>query len=197
MKTILLLIIFLSIILFSCKKDEKRINAEKIVKEWVGKKIQFPSEYVCSILGKEIPSRYDLFDKEYKILLYTDSAGCTSCKTKLYEWKNILQESDSIFSKDQLSFLFFFHPRDKEELLYLLKRDRFRYPVFIDHNNQIDALNHFPKQTSYQCFLLDKSNRVVTIGNPATNPQIWTLYKQFISDKRKTPTMQFTTVKIK
>ena len=176
-------ILFLSF--YSCKQNEKRAEAEKIVTEWMGKEIQFPKEYSCNILGKDTTTALcsDLFDKEYKVMLYVDSIGCTSCKLRLFQWNQLIEESDNLF-KDKLSFLFFFHPKDKKELQFLLKRDRMDYSVFLDLEDKINQLNHFPEQQSYQCFLLDKDNKVVMIGNPTLNPKIWELYKEQISGKK-------------
>ena len=177
----LFVVFFMPLGLMSCKKDPRRIEAEKIVEEWMGKEIQFPEEYLCNILGKDtsVTSCSDLFNKEYKVLLYVDSAGCTDCKLKLFQWNQLIEESDSLL-KEKVSFLFFFHPKDKKELQFLLKRDRMNYPVFIDFADKLNQLNRFSEQQSYQCFLLDKNNNVIMIGNPTLNPKIWELYKEQI-----------------
>ena len=51
---------------------------------------------------------------------------------------------------------------------------------------------------SYQCFLLDKDNKVVMIGNPTLNPAIWDLYKQTVMavDNIKQNEMATSTVEI-
>lgn len=61
-------------------------------------------------------------------------------------------------------------------------------------NNMINGLNRFPEEMEYQCFLLDKNNQVLTIGNPALNPKIWGLYKETISGQVSTDTRPETTV---
>ncbi|GHT28790.1 hypothetical protein FACS189432_07220 [Bacteroidia bacterium] len=71
-------------------------------------------------------------------------------------------------------------------MTYLLKRDGFNYPVFIDMDNRINQLNHFPSEQSYQCFLLNKDNKVIMIGNPVLNPKIWELFKKQISGNKIT-----------
>ncbi|MDR1368769.1 MAG: DUF1573 domain-containing protein [Dysgonamonadaceae bacterium] len=126
---------------------------------------------------------HGLFQKPYKILLYVDSMGCTSCKLRMPEWKKIIQETDSI-APDQVGFLVFFYPRSIKELDYMLMRDQFDYPVFVDEHNEIDKKNQFPKEMSFQCFLLDENNKVLVVGNPSINPQIWELYKQKILGKK-------------
>jgi len=180
-----LIFLFVLLSLFSCKKDERRTEAEKIVTEWIGKEIIFPLDYECNLMGKDTALCAGLLNADYKILLYVDSMGCTGCKLRMYEWKQLMQEADSVFTKNKLSFLFFFHPKNKNKrrLLFLIKGDKFDYPIFIDNTNQINSLNDFPKEESYQCFLLDKINKVVSIGNPTLNPKIWELYKEQISEK--------------
>ena len=38
---------------------------------------------------------------------------------------------------------------------------------------------------SYQCFLLDKDNKVLLIGNLTFNPKIWDLYKQTVLEEER------------
>jgi hypothetical protein len=170
----------------SCKENKKQIEIEKILTEWVGKEIQFPKDCQCDVLGKDTTSNLctDLFGKEYKILLYVDSLGCTKCKLRLPEWKRLIAESDSLNS-GKLGFLFFFHPKDMNELQFMFGLDQMTYPVFIDADNAIGQLNHFPEQESYQCFLLDKDNKVIMIGNPTINPKVWELYKKQVWSNEK------------
>jgi hypothetical protein len=182
----------------SCKKDSRTIEIETIVKEWTGKQIQFPEDISCNILGKDTVSGLcsDLFQKEYKILLYVDSSGCSNCRLKLFQWKQLIEEADSLFNGN-LSFLLFFQPKSKKELGYLFRADQFDYPVFIDMNKAINHLNHFPYKPEYQCFLLDKNNKVLMIGNPSLNLKIWELYKQTILGQTQVNTiMPITSVSI-
>lgn len=164
----------------ACRSAQTR-EAEKIVKEWVGKTIVFPDDVSCYSIDKErsgdCPSPAA---EKYKVLLYTDSLGCLSCKLGLLEWQDVMEEADSLFP-GRLDFLFYFQPKSKKELMVLLKREEFHCPVFIDTKNSIDALNQFPDNASYQCFLLDAENRVVLVGNPSRNSAIWELYKKQIA----------------
>jgi hypothetical protein len=121
--------------------------------------------------------------------------GCTSCKLRLLDWQQLIQEADSAFA-DKLSFLFFFYPKNKKELRALLSSNRMEYPVFIDESNEINRLNSFPADTRYQCFLLDKDNRVLLVGNPTLNPKIWELYKEVITGKKAAPPEKQTTVEV-
>jgi Protein of unknown function (DUF1573). len=168
--------------LASCKPNEQRSEAQKIVTEWMGKTIRIPDNVRSKVMGRDTVCP-DLFEKPYKILVYIDSAGCTSCKLRMPDWKDIISEADAI-APGKIGFLFFFNPKDEKELDYLMKRDRFDYPVFMDTDNTIDRLNHFPRDMKFQSFLLDPNNTVLAIGNPSMNPLVWELYKQQITGEK-------------
>jgi hypothetical protein len=183
--------------LFSCKENKKRTEAEKIVSEWTGKEIKFPSGAQCCILGNDTASALctDLLRKEYKVLLYVDSTGCSGCRLKLFQWKQLIAEADSLFN-GKLGFVFFFQPKSKKEMSFLFKRDKFDYPVYIDMNNTINRMNEFPQSMNYQCFLIDKDNKVLMIGNPMINPKIWELYKKQVSGSKEEKELPLTSVKL-
>ncbi|MDR1371920.1 MAG: hypothetical protein LBJ17_02165, partial [Dysgonamonadaceae bacterium] len=176
-KHIFLLILLFSV--FSCQDNRKEKNAKKIIKEWTGKTILFPSDAQCCVAGNDtLPSVCDgLFQKDFKILLYVDSVGCSSCRLKLSDWKQLIEESDTLF-QDKLGFLFFFQPKNRKEMSYIFRMNEFDFPVFIDMNNSLDKKNHFPAAMEHQCFLLNRENEVIAIGNPAANIKIWKLYKK-------------------
>jgi len=183
-KVRLLLLFSLTLLVFSvasCTKLKNRTEAGKMVHEWVGKEIKFPADVQCCILGKDTVSTIctDLFQKEYKVMLYVDSSGCSDCRLRLSQWKYLINEADGLF-QDKVGFVFFFQPKDMQEMIYLFQQNEYDYPVFIDKNNAINRLNHFSQEMKYQCFLLDKDNKVLVIGNPVLNPQIWELYKERI-----------------
>lgn len=181
----LLVYIALPVFVFatSCKNSGKLKNSRKTVTEWIGKEIKYPEGLRCySMLNDTVCP--DLHTDNYKIVVYADSLGCTSCRLQLPAWKNIMEEADTVFAKKP-DFLFFFCPkqRDEKEVLSILQINAFRHPVFIDKSNEIEQLNSFPSQSEYQCFLLDKDNKVVLVGNPAINRGLWTLYKKIILEK--------------
>jgi hypothetical protein len=182
-KKILWLLLILTI--FACK-DKRPTEALQIVREWTGKEILFPDDVQCVVTGKDTTPNAcrTLIDAEYKVLLYVDSTGCSSCRLKLFLWETVISEADSLF-QGKLSFLLFFQPKSKRDFDFLFRLKQFSYPVFLDMNNSINRLNHFPPKTEYQCFLLDKTNKVQAIGNPSLSPQVWKLYKQVISGQKQ------------
>jgi hypothetical protein len=169
----------------SCEEYARRKKVNYIVKEWTGKTIVFDPEIPCmSIMQDTIyPSPNN---KPYKILLYVDAKGCASCKIQTEKWKSIIEEADSTLS-GLLDFEFYFYPKKNAgNILHVMRINKFSYPVHIDRKDRLNTLNKFPTDPKYQCFLLDKDNKVLLIGNPFTNPGIWELYKKTILNDPQT-----------
>ena len=156
----------------------------QLVNEWQGKQIVFPknavfTRYLTDTTDFRIPQ------SDYKILIYVDSVGCTSCKLKLDKWKELIEYTDSV-THGNVPFLFFFHPKNIKEIHYLLKRDGFDHPVCIDINdmlNKLNKLNKFRTDMTFQTFLLDKNNKVIIVGNPINNQNVKDLYLKQITGK--------------
>jgi hypothetical protein len=185
-KQTLLLFVVVVFSVFSCNNNKKRKEVERIVSEWIGKEILFPENVPCYVSNKdtlpEICNGY--FRKEFKILMYVDSAGCSSCRLQLFSWKQLMEEADDLF-QGKVGFLLFFQPKSAREIGFIFAQNRFDYPVCMDLNSTINKLNHFPQAMEYQCFLLDKDNKILMIGNPVLNPKIWELYKVQITGENK------------
>jgi hypothetical protein len=161
----------------------KQDNIGQIILEWSDKQIVLPDKMISflSVTDSIVFHEKKLNDSKYKVLLFVDSIGCVQCRLNLFAWKNLIKNAEKE-CEDKICFLFFFHPKNKIQLRNILYNNEFSYPVFIDETNEIDRLNHFPKEPQYQCFLLDKDNRVLAIGNPVQNPKVWELYKKVMSD---------------
>ena len=110
---------FLAIFIFSvcsCKENKRRKELARIVNEWVGKEIKFLDEVPCYVLNRDtLPDICsELFQKEFKILMYVDSAGCSDCRLRLSDWKQLIEEADSLFP-EQVGFYYISSPRTKEK----------------------------------------------------------------------------------
>ena len=181
-------------LLASCQESKEEAML-RLVNEWNGKAIIFPSHSTFTVQGKDTVD-FTFADADYKVLTYIDSVGCTSCKLQLHRWKEWVHEVDSL-TGGQVPFLFYFHPKDMKELRYLTRRDGFSYPVCFDEKDELNRLNQFSSDMTFQTFLLDRDNRVVAIGNPIHNPKVKDLYLDLITGKETSkPTGTTTTVAV-
>ena len=160
----------------------------EMVKSWQEKEIIFPEGLIFTKYGKDTV-QYNIPVSNYKIIMYVDSVGCTSCKLQLHKWKDFITEVHSL-TNDAVPILFFFYPKDRREIPLLLKQDSINIPVCIDELNRLNQINHFPSHQMYQCFLLDKENKVICIGNPIHNRKIRDIYLSTISNGKYSPLVQ-------
>jgi len=178
---IVILSIGFGLTFLSCR-EEPNSKIVDIVSEWQGKEIVFPENIVFTRYGKDTLF-YQIPESDYKIVMYTDSIGCTKCKLQLYKWREFIKEVDTL-TGGSVPVLFIFHPMNKKEISYLLRRDGINIPVYIDINDQTNKINHFPSQQQFQCFLLDKDNKVVYIGDPVNSIRVKRLYLSHISPRK-------------
>ena len=182
MKTVLLYILLITAF-FSCDNEQKEKEKQilQLVNEWQGKQIVFPENAIFTRYLTDTTD-YQIPQSEYKVLIYVDSIGCTSCKLQLHKWKELIDYTDSV-TQNKVPFLFFFHPKDAKEIRYLLKRDGFDRPICIDLDDRLNKLNKFPADMTFQTFLLDKNNKVSVLGNPVHNTAVKDLYLKQITGK--------------
>ena len=180
-------------LLASCSESREEAMF-RLVNEWKDKSVIIPVRSVFTVQGKDVVD-FNYRDAEYKILVYTDSIGCTSCKLQLPKWKRMIAEVDSL-TGGSVPFLFYFHPKDPKELRFYLRRDNFTYPVCFEEDDYINRLNRFPSDMTFQTMLLNKENKVVAIGSPVLNPKIKDLYLEIITGKKKGTDKSVTTVSI-
>ena len=180
MKKILTLIMCVWM-LASCQESREEAML-RFVSEWNGKEIKFPSHSVFTVQGKDSVD-FEFGNADYKVVTYIDSVGCASCKLQLPRWKRLVAEVDAL-TGGRVPFLFYFHPKDMKELRYLTRRDDFTYPVCFDERDELNRLNRFPSDMTFQTFLLDKDNKVVAMGNPVHNPKVKELYLGVITGSR-------------
>ena len=185
------LLIILSIIALTSCKESHKDEIARLVKEWNGKEIRFPEHPVFTILGKDTVD-FSFRDAKYKVVSYYDSLGCISCKLQLDHWEDFIHEVDSL-TGGTVPFVLCMHISDVKEMIRIIRKNDFSYPVFLDEKGDFDALNHFSHHNSFQTFLLDRDNKVVTIGNPVLNPQVKELYLEKLTGSSENDSKPFQT----
>ena len=179
MKYLILILAYL--LLFPACKENEKDRITRLVEEWQGKEIKFPERMIFTRFVTDTVD-YQIPQADYKVLIYVDSIGCTSCKLQLHKWKELIMSVDAA-TNGSVPFLFVFQSKDDKELRYILKRDNFDLPICIDRSNAFNEQNYFPSDITFQTFLLDRTNKVAVIGNPIHNLQIKDLYLKQLTGK--------------
>lgn len=162
---------------FSCTNVKKR-RMLNLLEKWDGREIIYSPDMKFTIQGCDTLN-LDFTQYQYKIVTYVDSIGCVSCKLNLQAWVDFISEIDSTYLND-ICFQFVFQPYRVNELLLLLKQNKFMLPVCIDRHNQFGKLNNFPKEVEFHTFLLNKQNKVIAIGNPTFSQKMRNFYLKII-----------------
>ena len=173
----ILISLFLLGVSSSCS-DDKEDRIHRVMTEWEGRTIRFPSACHFTISISDTVGM-PLEEAQYKILSYVDSTGCISCKLQLGLWRNLMEQFDSLFG-DKVAVLLFLHPTSIKDIRPVLLRSNFDYPLCIDLKDSLNCLNKFSSEFMFQTFLLDKDNKVLAIGNPVLNPKVKDLYLRII-----------------
>lgn len=178
---------------YSCK--DRRDDITQLVNKWEDKEIVFPAHSIFTVQGRDTVS-FSFSDANYKIVSYIDSVGCTGCKLHLPRWRRFMYEVDTLMNAS-VPFVFYFHPKNIEDLRYIIRRDTFTHPVCLDVSDKFNILNHFPSEKAFQTFLLNKKNKIIAIGNPILNPKVKELYLKILAGNiSKTTTTSMTEVAI-
>lgn len=162
----------------STPRQEQEITAiYNTLKSLQNKKIDFPANLISSTNGIKCYFPYVTSNSDYKVVVYTDSLGCTPCKFKTGEWSYYVRQLQIL--SGNIYFVFIFQKESK-----ILEED-FRmqgieYPVIYDTNNAFIQENKLPASSQFHTFLLDKDNKIILIGSPVGNKKIWELYKEKI-----------------
>jgi hypothetical protein len=176
-----ILVFMLSFIFFSCNENVNRTkDYEEVVNNWIGKQLIFPD--IDPIQPISIDTEKKQLRNLYKIVLYTDSIGCTSCNLRLDLWNHFVKIVDST-SNNTVDFQFWFGPNNNQELLSLFEEYHFRHVFYYDDADKFNQINRLPDHQNLRCFLLDSTNNVLLVGNPITNNSLWKLYLEQVKHK--------------
>lgn len=179
MKNIIAIVVF-ALVAISCSQS---VDEHKdIVNQMSGMQIVFPTDLTYQVGNTRIdlnPSEAD-----FKIIVYIDSAGCTTCKMRMTLWNEIISEYKALTSQ-YIELLMILNTHPTEEYFEVIKDREFNQPVCFDPENSFAAHNSLPDNSKYHSFLLNSNDSIIAIGNPAENPKIRELYKKIItSDER-------------
>lgn len=181
--------IFIGLILFFCVACSDR--SQQIAKEMKilqSKVIRLPLKGLVmqqsTVLHEIEANKQDL-----KLVIYTDSVGCTSCAiNQINLWNSFIDYAERF--NNQLRFYFIFSPvrKDLNSIKLAIANSLFDYPVVLDTLKEFEKLNpHLPKNRSFHTFLLDENNKVILVGNPMHNKRIEEMFYKIVEEKLGKP----------
>lgn len=170
MKIKIYCVLLVASLMFSCKGNKRKI--ERDVAKWIGREMVLP-ENVKMQIGVKDTFCADLFHMKYKVLMYVNSTGCSDCTLNISKWREF---SEILCKNKNVGFLIYVYSDDYIGLEHKLVSNNFRFPVLFDVEDRLNKINSLSKDKNFQTFLLDSNNRVILVGNPMNNKNIFDLY---------------------
>lgn len=181
-------ILLFSFVLFdgACSSRERQFAKE--IEILRSEAIRLPSEGLIMQLGTEL-QKIKMNMKELKLIVYTDSIGCTTCAINhIHLWESYIDYSKQI--NNQLRFYFIFSPMKSElrKIKLMIANTILDYPILLDSLREFEKLNpHLPKSRALHTFLLDENNKVILVGNPLQNKKIKDMFYKIVEEKLGKP----------
>ena len=181
MKSVVVIQVCLSLALglVSCV-DRK---AKRDIDKFLAKEIVVPAGMRQMVKGRDSVV-IDHTAADARLIVWIDSLVCSSCRLdRMFEYDYMIDYRDE--TGDGFTPVFIFSPSAGMlgDVMQTVKYSQHDYPVFIDENGAFPAANpHIPADNRLHTFLLDRNGKVVLVGTPANNPQLWELYKTTIKE---------------
>ena len=167
----LLMILFL-LIINSCSD-----STNSAIKKLYGKEIVFNNQ-MKQVL-KDTIQDINISDIPIKIVLNAEPRLCNSCFANYYK---VISHYIQTIGNDSVKCIFIINDVHKEVLRTIMKEQEYKsIIVLLDNEKHYLSNNSLEKyHNMLTCFLLDKNNRVVLVGDPLRSSRIRELYNEQI-----------------
>jgi hypothetical protein len=175
--------ILITLLLIGCSltpESQKKKEIKEIVKKWYGKQISFPDS-IFVLKNKAIyPVQTNPLNSENLKILTLVSGECISCIETLNKWNLFI---DSVKNISEIKLVVIIMTPDVDQFInnfYSLIPEGMT--LYIDAEFNFLKSYKMPDDFMLRTFLLDKSNKVLLIGNPVYRNEIKKLYLNEIKE---------------
>ena len=164
----ILSLMFCTIVLLSCGK-KKNVYSE--LEAFIGKEIIFSDKNFNTVGNKA-------FKDQFLLISYVDSGNCTPCRLEKTQY---MKTNKRRLLDTHTGVLMIVHEKDTFTVNEVFRQMHVSYPIFFDSLGCFKKENGIFDNPLYQDFVIDRSNKVVWLGNPLRNKQSWQQYEKAIS----------------
>ncbi len=178
-------LILICLFVSQCVVDKKDKGLKELFNKHFGSEVKLPAPENIIIIPTSISpdSVWKLYNNDFKVVVLIDGS-CPNCILELERWNRFITKNIDY----KISFLIFVHTYNPDLSLKIIEdKMNLNTPIFLDTKNTFQNLNNWPISPLFNTVLLDKRNRVELIGNPLDDEQLWELYEQRITKKKKIP----------
>ena len=139
-------------------------------------------ETLIPVSDSIIPSDYNPNMENFRLIVYIDSAECSSCRITDFS-RFISLFEDSVDSNDYVLLpIVSISNTDVGSVSYRIKHLHFPFCFFLDINNCFLESNPFiPTDSRFHTFLIDPGGRIVFIGDPTLNDNLLKLFHRSLN----------------
>ena len=170
MRAKLLITIIFGVLLWGCANSR-----ESYIKRMIG------SELIINVdsmfIGDNSRSYINDLDKQLKIVVYSDSSNCNACDIQFPLWRIRYRE---LSRENDTGLIFIINTKDISDMelnANVVKAPGLR---LYDSQGVFKKNNRLFDHREFHVFLLDQDNKIILIGNPLTNHNLYALYKRAI-----------------
>lgn len=169
------LLLFIAIV-FCCGCDRFTVGIR--MKRFLSNPVVFPDSFVR--IDGTSESRSDLSMAKARLVVYIDSSSCSSCN--LNRLARFSQYSALSRTDPEFEMIVILWPDSETRLMVENDIDHRNFPfdVFVDYEGSFSESNpnHPGRDARFNCFLLDRDNVPVMVGDPTSSRQIESLFKE-------------------
>ena len=179
------LLIILVGIPFCIACDDKSSTYEKEIIRLQSRPLCVPLEKMKCMTSAVDSSLKNKFNAKIKLVVYTDTATCSSCALrKMHLWNGILTDLALYKGAIQCCFIFRPLPKDMGAFRLAIKQITASAPLYVDSLGILEKVNpQIPSNPDLHTFLLDENNNVLVVGNPVCNENIEEMFLQIVEEK--------------
>lgn len=163
------------LLFFGCKSEKEQVRDK--IEEMKSRPIE-----LC--LDKMECRRNPLskLNKKYTMVVYVDSAECSSCAlSKLRFWNPLIMEARAKGVDINYIFIVAPKPSEMDDINLELGVTDLQSSVYIDTSYEFRKLNpSMPIDNKYHSFLLGENNEILFVGSPIKNEKVKNIYKRIL-----------------
>ncbi|NLO69530.1 MAG: hypothetical protein GX102_00970 [Porphyromonadaceae bacterium] len=172
----ILLLIFISHILYGCKESKTNTEYAKeikdIAKSMIGRSISFPDSLLQEL---QEPKKSVLNKRNRPKIISVIAGNCETCIKDFKKWEPYLKEMELMGYNNNLFFIV-----EDVDISFFKKYYGERPPteltLYFDKNQTFSKLNNLPHIKILKTFMIDTNNEIILVGNPVHDRNLWNLY---------------------
>lgn len=177
---IIIILLFGCLLFGGCRRDKETANTDlqEYLGKFIGQELKLPSDSSCHFYGKSYG--VDYLNADYIILSYIEAKDCTPCHLKLPYWKELNEQLDTLSNVYATSILII-QPDTLEKVTTFLDNAEYDFPIIVDTVGRWSKINNLPEEQFFHSLLVDKTGKILSLGNPIENEAIRQLYLRIIT----------------